>query len=319
MNNDLSAIAKIVWPAFSGSSLERNSFFEEQVNKLGLRRFWNWVVANNEPEYGTDQLLCAMHYHSTEHMKQVTAIALWLFEQDIEQDWQYDVGAVPLAMAAMCHDMNHSLGAFSDVENVREAQAMFQHYTNHASDIQAKANLDVVLDLIGITEFPYSDERRPKNLIERCLRDADILYGLQHHTLDIVLFGLCREVNVGSTKFTRTEWAKGRVPFLKSIEMFTPTAKAIMEWELSADNDHNHQARIDVWLREDLKFELSSSCDIRPNDVVFCTLENDSAPKRRLIERKEDTGDGYNIFFDGDEGIWLRNGEQIVVVKRDTK
>lgn len=300
-----------------GCSVQRNFFFDEAIDQLNLRKLWSYVEKTNDPDFRGDQVTQVMHYHSTEHMKQVTAIALWLLRQESHQRWQYDVCAFPLAVACMVHDANHSLGQTSDAENIERAVEFFELALTKLEDKRLEENRDTIIDLIRITQFPYDEERAPRNLIQRCIRDADILYGIQPDVIDHVMDGLRDEVNSSpDMSFTQKEWAAGRVPFLRTVTMFTSTALDIMSWELSDENDHNHQSRVDAWMSDGIYFRVTQAHRLCPNMVVYCPTGDDSTPARRLIERVEDFGEGLNIIFDGDVGISLRNGESIVYVER---
>lgn len=302
------------------TSAERNDFFNKQLDRFELHAVWGYVQSNNAPDSKGDPLLHLMHYHSTEHMKQVAALALWLLGKESVQDWQFNQAALPLAVACMFHDMNHSLGLRDDAANVADAKEAFLKYLIITLDSRIRDYAEIILDLIGITQFPYSKNRQPKNLIERCIRDADILYGMQDDNMDYVMFSLQREVNrkgsSGRLPFTLTVWAASRIDFLKYVEMYTPTANAIMDWALAEDNDHNHQSKIESWLQDDVIFRATHAHKLKANDVLFTDTTEDSVPKRHLISNIEDIGSHYNIYFDGAAAISLSNGESCVVCER---
>ena len=301
------------------TSEQRNRFFEMRVDDLSLTPVWKYVASNNNPNWKGDPILHNMHYHSTEHMKQVTALALWLLDKESQQPWQYDTGALPLAVACMFHDMDHSLGRLNDESNIRQAQDAFKKYLTVCEDERIKDHEAIILDLIDITRFPYMKNRPPKNLVERCIRDADILYGMQDDALDVVMFSLRREVNRNINEnvyFQADKWAQGRVDFLRSVEIYCPSADAIMEWALAEDNDHSHQDKIDDWMRHEVIFRDTSAHKLKANDVLFIDTEEDSTPKRRLISRIESVHPYLNIYFDDGEAISLRDGESCVVCER---
>lgn len=311
-------MTKLVAMPFATSSI-RSSFFSAKVRELDLQNAWSYVVSNNNPQWQGDPILHHMHYHSTEHMKQVTALALWLLNEEAEQPWQYDLGALPLAVACMFHDMHHSLGRLSDAVNVRNAQDAFKQYVAVCEDQRIIDQQEIILELIGVTEFPYMKNRQPKNLVERCIRDADILYGMQDDALDVVMFSLRREVNRAVNQnvyFQADAWAQGRIDFLRSIEIYTKAADDIMEWAFADDNDHNHQSKIDDWMAHEVCFRDTSVKNLKANDVLFIDTEEDSTPKRRLIERITDMGVGFNIYFNDGASTHLRNGESCVVCER---
>lgn len=310
---------KTLLPFFS--AVARNDFFDAILKSLGLKPVWDYVVSNNSPEFAGDIVLQQMHYHSTEHMKQVAALALWLLEKESQQPWQYDTGALPLAVACMFHDMNHSLGRRNDAENIKAAQEAFEKYLTVCEDQRIRDHWEIILDLIAITEYPYSDSRKPKNLIERCIRDADILYGMQHDAMDFVLFALCREVNRTANAerppFSVAQWAAGRVDFLHCVEMYTPTADAVMEWALAEDNDHNHQSKIDSWVRENIMFIATAAHLLKANDVLFIDAHGDTTQARRLIAKLEPVHPYINIYFDDGSSLSLRDGETCIAIHRN--
>lgn len=299
---------------------QRNATFALRINKLKLTETWNYVKHNNKPDAEDEALLSLMHYHSTEHMRQVTVIALWLLGKESEQAWQYDVGALPLAVACMFHDMNHSLGKTDDEQNVAVAQNAFKQYLTVTEDQRIIDQQDIILELIGVTQFPYMHTRQPKNLVERCIRDADILYGMQDDAIDFVMFALRRELNrrpkTSTLKYTQEQWAALRIDFLLSIEIYTPTAEAIMGWELSSLNDNNHEHKLQSWVSDNLNFYVTSANKLKANDVLFIDTQEDSSWKRRLIERITDMGVGFNIYFNDGDSIHLRNGERCVAIER---
>ncbi|QZE57515.1 phosphohydrolase [Erwinia phage pEa_SNUABM_1] len=320
MNEQFEAIPadKTCLPFYSSAAI--NIYFNDRIKRLGLTNVWAYVERNNRPAFGDDQLMEALHYHSTEHMKHVTALALWLLDCEAVHDWQYSNGAVPLAIACMFHDMNHSLGQKDDAYNVQQAIAALEKAAHHElADAVLIDNCDIAADLIRVTQFPYSDDRKPKNMIERCIRDADILYGMQSFVIDYVMYGLRDEVNSNLEMpypFSRQDWAAGRVDFLRSVEMFTPTGKDAMDWLLDEENDHNHQSKIESWMTDNIEFVLTSARHIKANDVLFIDTPEDTLKARRLIERITDMGVGFNVYFNDGASIHLRNGEHCIRIER---
>lgn len=302
------------------SSVALNCYFDERIKRLGLTDVWAYVERNNSPMFGDDQVLQVLHYHSTVHMKHVTALALWLLDCEAVHDWQYSNGAAPLAIACMFHDMNHSLGQKDDAYNVQQAIAALEKAAHHElADAVLIDNCDIAADLIRITQFPYSNDRKPSNMIERCIRDADILYGMQPFVMDHVMYGLRKEVNRSPEMpypFSAQDWAAGRVDFLKSVEMFTQTGKDAMDWLLDEENDHNHQSKIESWMTDNIEFVLTQAKRIKPNDVMFIDVPEDTLNARRLVERIEDCYPDINLYFMGGTSCSLRNGEFCICVER---
>lgn len=321
MNEQFASIPadKTTLPFYSSVAL--NTYFNDRIKRLGLTKVWEYVERNNRPAFGDDQIMEALHYHSTIHMKHVTALALWLLDCEAVHDWQYSNGAASLAIACMFHDMNHSLGQKDDAYNVQQAIAALEKAAHHElADAVLIDNCDIASDLIRVTQFPYSDDRKPKNMIERCIRDADIIYGMQPFVIDYVMYGLRDEVNSNPEMpypFTRQDWASGRVDFLHGVEMFTQTGKDAMDWLLDEENDHNHQSKIENWMTDNIEFVLTSARHIKANDVLFIDTPEDTLKARRLVERVEDCYPDINLYFMGGTSCSLRNGEHCIRVERN--
>jgi len=300
----------------------RNDFFNEAIRELRLKPVWEWVVRCNEPDYGNDFVLRSAHYHSTEHMKQVTALALWLLQQEAKHKWQYQNGAYILAVACMFHDAYHTLGRESDEHNIYLACEALSFAMGKLNISQFRSDYRMIRDLISTTEFPFLEKNTPKNLIERCIRDADILYGMQPDAIDAVMVGLRLEVNRSPNvekPFTAQQWADGRIEFLSGLQMYTATGKAIMKHALDPKNQFGHRRAITEWLEEDVEFKATYSHLIAPDDVMYIDLEDDTQYTRRKVTRVENAHPEINFYFSDGTACSLRNGERCVVVESNKK
>ena len=217
-----------------------NKVFEEAITHLGLDEMWEYVCKNNKSGSGAN-------YHSTHHMREMATIAYWLLNREYYREafespdaiWAYDQCKAMMA-ACMIHDMNHSLGHRDDDYNIEQAidalVVMLQQHP-HALGFLSVQSVQIaeVERNIRITRFPYSDDMRPNTIYQKCIRDADILYSMQTTAAAAVVDSLRLEMGVRFEKYrtcTRHEFIADRMPFIKSCEMFTAAAQAVMTTQI---------------------------------------------------------------------------------------
>lgn len=128
-------------------------------------------------------------YHNTDHMFHVARLALLIYSRESKNGC---LGSqLALFVAAMFHDYNHSAGILSDDENIEAAVKAATWYL-HVSNL--KDLIPTVEAAIRCTRYPYIKE--PESLIEKCLRDADVLYPAAMRDADLVMVALKNEMNV---------------------------------------------------------------------------------------------------------------------------
>lgn len=120
-----------------------------------------------------------------------------------------------LLVAALYHDYGHSAGELTDDENIRIA---VEGVRKHLTPALGNPFVDAVVDLIPITEYPYT--REPSTLCEQVLRDADLL---QHFEPDGERFtqGLAQELGFELTK-------EATVAFLSAQQLYTEAGRKAM-------------------------------------------------------------------------------------------
>lgn len=116
-------------------------------------------------------------YHSSLHMYEVAYLAHTLLCHEMASDEQcYHGQRENLERQVICaglwHDFNHSGGYYVDSVNIRDARAAFNNY--HENHPELKVHRGSVVRLIEITEYPF--KHVPETLVEKCIRDADLLY-----------------------------------------------------------------------------------------------------------------------------------------------
>lgn len=135
-------------------------------------------------------------YHNNQHMMAVALTADRIYKLDYGTS-NYD--RMCLFLSASLHDYNHSMGEFSDSENIKNTkEAIFEFFDD---DFLYR----VVSNTIECTEFPFIIE--PNNDIEKCLRDADLLMFLEEDWDDF-FEGLKKETKMDMSKQENFEWVK---------------------------------------------------------------------------------------------------------------
>lgn len=214
------------------------------------------IINNHEDGLGDaliDLALAGFHinnpYHNITHELQAVYYSNAAFLHSDE----YNISdAKLLSIAALFHDHNHSGGLYKDDVNIEIAvnavNLLLNPYTNdYMSDTQeymSDTQLETVCDIIRCTtymngRFPIE----PKNILERCMRDADLcsIYSSEGQQL---LHGLPVELNVANPKIkplhsmeTREEideYLKHNADFLRLASMYTDYGKRLKEYQLES-------------------------------------------------------------------------------------
>lgn len=154
------------------------------LDKLGLLKAYKFVMKYNSGYKNA--------YHNNFHLESVCNIALKgckyhiKMETGIEELPYMDEECMKLvALAALFHDFNHFGGGMKDELNIQNAKIGLLNYlvdTNY-NDISEnnktkKYQIDILYGLIDATEYPYTIPNEELNLLQKILRDADILQGV---------------------------------------------------------------------------------------------------------------------------------------------
>jgi hypothetical protein len=145
-------------------------------------------------------------YHNNEHM-----ITVYNFCKDISDNIEH-TDNLNLLVAALFHDFDHSMGKEKDNVNVKRAIEAFSDYYNNElthSDI----NKDKVIDIIKITEYPYTIKNSELNTDQKIIRDADLLQGSVDNWYEFIVIGLSKEMNIPIDKIK-----EGVIVFRENIE-----------------------------------------------------------------------------------------------------
>ena len=130
-----------------------------------------------------------------------------------------------LILAAMFHDVDHTGGHEPDSVNVAAAiDAMNKFLDIHK--LLTSEEREIAVACVQCTQFPFTID--PTLEVQKIIRDADILQGIEADFERIMLGGLREEISISRGKqVTRKEFAQGNLAFLDGVQMYT-TAGAVL-------------------------------------------------------------------------------------------
>lgn len=189
------------------------------INNLGLGKAYNYVMTNNQGNKNP--------YHNNFHLESVanTALEGCLYyskcNTDIFKLPILDTEAIQLVLlAALFHDFNHTGSGKDDRLNISIAKDGFYNFLLTEPDMIETWKVHIIYDLIDATCYPYTIENKDLNLLQKIIRDADILQGmLCQNYIHGVVGALAQEMNLpfktmieGQESFLRnsifaTDWA----------------------------------------------------------------------------------------------------------------
>lgn len=152
---------------FAKNTLTNNmEYLYTKLNELELQEIYKYVMTTNKSKY--------LPYHNNFHLEQVCKYALLNSEYENISIEEQKL----LAIAALFHDYNHSGSGKNDDDNIREAVSGFLDYQyNSKNELKSEEKL-VVWKAIKSTRYPYLTEGTELPLLDKILRDADILQSL---------------------------------------------------------------------------------------------------------------------------------------------
>lgn len=170
------------------------------LERLGLLKAYTYVINNN---FGYKNA-----YHNNFHLESVTNMSIigCMYNSKLETG----IKELPylneecyklVGLAALFHDFNHFGGGMPDNVNIQNAKIGLLNYlvdTNY-NDIGENNKtidyrIDILYGLIDATEYPYTIPNEELNLLQKIIRDADILQGIfcENYIIGVVK-ALCDE------------------------------------------------------------------------------------------------------------------------------
>lgn len=158
-------------------------------------------------------------YHNNKHMIEVARLADRLYKAESYVPTVPVAGDVQRAIlltAAMLHDLNHTGGAHKDNLNIHFAIDGIRAYLHE----YPKEFVEAVVDLVKLTEYPFVKE--PVTIIDKCMRDADILYAVMSGEPKIIMEDLRQEMECFHNKpISYEEMLEGQLKFNESVVTYT--------------------------------------------------------------------------------------------------
>ncbi len=172
----------------------------------------------------------SLPYHNNTHMLQVCNIAFHCTYGEL-----YDIDEIVLIIATLFHDYRHSGGKLKDSENVEIAISKAVKFCREFKfekgvDIHIEYLVREVEDAIQCTEFPFIHE--PKNLIQKALRDADILYAIMSKDPKVIMEGLRKELNDNRPEEDYINYRtmlEGQKEFFKQMKFYTHVGQSLFD------------------------------------------------------------------------------------------
>lgn len=170
----------------------------------------------------------SLPYHNNRHMKQVFALAVRMLLRETGELKQYVQHFVPLTFSTLLHDYGHSGGKLSDEENIKIALEAVAKAIAECPEELPEGLEETVRRTILCTEFPFKHE--PDSLVEKIMRDADILYATMENDPTVIMEGLRKEMEVSQgRKISYTEMYDNQVTFATNAKLYTKRGKQLWD------------------------------------------------------------------------------------------
>lgn len=156
---------------------------------------YNWYIRNCES--------LNLPYHNLSHtLGMMTLITkLYKFSQ-FKKDYGFklsDEDFYLLMVSALFHDYNHSGGKFDDETNVGIAISGLEECLNgiFKDDMTTRYIFEKCSEIIKATQYPYVIADSDLTLLQRIIRECDILVCFYDDFITHNVFGLWKEMNTG--------------------------------------------------------------------------------------------------------------------------
>jgi len=199
----------------------QDTLFRFRLKVLKLLPVWEWVQANNPSG--------DLPYHNNTHLYHMARIA----DQLLLTSNLY-VGRKPevaLVLACLFHDFDHSGGKLSDRENIDRAIAGLRWFAETGLGQKTRdrgIDFDEVEALIRVTEFPFI--HTPTTELERCIRDADVLYSFSTVGVAHVVGGLRKEIAVMTGNMIEPKaFVEKQREFVNGLHLYTEPGRYLWQ------------------------------------------------------------------------------------------
>ena len=122
-----------------------------------------------------------------------------------------------LIVSALFHDFNHTQGKEDDFANIKIAIESVKKYVEEEI-------IDVVIDVIKATQYPYIIDTKDLTKYQRIIRDCDFMQTFEPNYVHQILFGISTEIGMSVKEFLPIQ-----LKFLDSIKFNTEKGREIGE------------------------------------------------------------------------------------------
>ena len=164
-------------------------------------------------------------YHNLKHIHGMHSIARRLGVTASLTEHEFEI----LDYACLFHDVLHTGGKESDSYNIHNAIILFRHYVElvnkeYLDTVREPVITDIVAEavvrVISCTEFPFT--REPETEVERCIRDADILYATLHSDPSVIMDDLRSEMEISQKRsISYAAMYEGQLTFMANLTLYT--------------------------------------------------------------------------------------------------
>lgn len=174
------------------------------IRKYSLQDYLKEVMISNEANFAP--------YHNFYHTQCVVNHCYDIAKSENVSD--DDIRK--LIIAALFHDFNHSQGFSTDTENVEAAIEIFKE----CSDEDAVIDIEIE-NIIASTEFPYTIIDIDLTILQKIIRDADLMQLVEPTFLSANILGLAEELRVPEME----DYLPKQLKFMQGIKFYTKLAQ----------------------------------------------------------------------------------------------
>jgi len=172
-----------------------------------LQKAFAYIVDNSTSNY--------LPYHNLNHLLTVLKYVDYL----AHEEGIYFDKRMPLHIAALFHDVNHSGGKLTDNENIINALDAFEKFHAWLPYTMTTEEICSIRDNIRATQFPYVQANSNITHQQKIMRDADMMQQFEYNWINQTTLGLAMESGTDIRKFIHNQRH-----FLESTIFLTPSA-----------------------------------------------------------------------------------------------
>lgn len=179
-----------------------------------LQKAFKYIIINNKSNNGP--------YHNLNHLLTVLKYCyLGAKSEGIKNEKELR----ELLIAAVFHDVNHSLGKEKDDVNVKNSKKIIKEFVKQE---EVDVDVEYINTLLDATQYPYTLDGKDLGLRQGIIRDADLMQVFEYNWIHQNIAGLSNELKMNFLDFVAPQRK-----FLDSVEFNTNWGKDMKKkhWE----------------------------------------------------------------------------------------